>query len=92
MTLFLFSKFNYRFANRLTGDKKKIGSNPLLRDKKIVFNPSRLSARQGGAWRILTEFNLANRAAGAENSKHPIWLHLLDKIRIFFQENPDSDL
>ena len=46
---------------------KKIGSNPLLRDRKIVFNPR-------GAWKILTEFNLANRAAGAEKSKHPNWL------------------
>ena len=46
---------------------KKIGSNPLLQDKKIVFNPCK-------AWKILTEFNLANRATGAENSKHPDWL------------------
>ena len=45
---------------------KKIGSNPLLRDKKIILNPR-------GAWKILTEFNLANRATGAENSKHLVW-------------------
>jgi len=60
-------------------------SNPLLQDKKIILNPR-------GAWKILTEFNSANRATGAENSKHPIWLHLLDEIRIYFRENPDSDL
>jgi len=59
--------------------------NPLLQDKKIVFNPR-------GAWKILTEFNLANRATGAENSKHSDWLTLLERIRIYFKENPDSDL
>jgi len=46
---------------------KKIGSNPLLRDKKIILNPSK-------AWRILIEFNLATRAAGAEKPTHSLML------------------
>ena len=45
---------------------KKIGSNPLLRDKKIILNP-------GGAWKILIQFNLANRATGAEKPIHSTW-------------------
>ncbi len=46
---------------------KKIGSNPLLRDKKILFNPR-------GAWKILIEFNLTSRAAGAEKLTHSLML------------------
>ena len=59
--------------------------NPLLQDKKIILNPR-------GAWKILTEFNLANRATGAENSKHLVWQDLLNKVRTYFQENPDEEL
>ena len=57
---------------------KKIGSNPLLRDKKVLFNPRR-------AWKILIEFNLANRAAGAENPTHTSMLPDRDS-------NPDTIL
>jgi len=46
---------------------KKIGSNPLLRDKNVLLNPS-------GAWKILNEFNLATRAAGAEKLTHSLML------------------
>ena len=45
---------------------KKIGSNPLLRDKKIILNPR-------GAWKILAQFNSATRAAGAGKSKRLVW-------------------
>jgi len=64
---------------------KLFDTNPLLRDKEILFNPR-------GAWKILIEFNLANRAAGAENLTHTLMLGLLDKLRTYFQKNPDSDL
>ena len=42
---------------------KKIGSNPLLRDKKIILNPR-------GAWKILNEFNAKARSAKAKNYTH----------------------
>jgi len=60
-------------------------SNPLLRDKKIVLNP-------GEAWKILIQFNLANRAAGAEKPIHTTWQALLNKVRTYFQQNPDDEL
>jgi len=56
-----------------------------LRDKKIILNPS-------GAWKILNEFNSATRAAGAGKSKHLLWQDLLNKVRTYFQQNPDSEL
>ena len=71
---------------------KSFDTNPLLRDKEIIFNPPYIVGRQGGAWKILIKFNLANRAAGAENPTHTSMLGLLDKLRTFFQKNPDSDL
>jgi len=69
---------NYIFQNHLI-------SNPLLQDKEIILNPRE-------AWKILIEFNLANRATGAENSKHPTWQDLLNKVRTHFQQNPDDEL
>jgi len=56
-----------------------------LREREIIFNPR-------GAWKILNEFNLATRAAGAEKLTHSLMLGLLDKLRTFFQKNPDLDL
>jgi len=67
---------------RLAGDKKKIGckiknfaiklfdTNPLLRDKKIILNPSK-------AWRILIEFNLATRACGAGGQREKKYWNFL---------------
>jgi len=60
-------------------------SNPLLQDKKIVLNPRK-------AWKILIQFNLANRATGAEKPKHLLWQALLNKVRTYFQQNPDDEL
>ena len=60
---------------------KKIGSNPLLRDKEIIFNPC-------GAWKILAEFNLAIRAAGAEKLKHTLWLGRRDSNPRSWRQKP----
>ncbi len=61
---------------------KKIGSNPLLQDKKVILNPR-------GAWKILNEFNLANRAAGAEKPTHTLMLAIVDNIRTIIQGQKD---
>ena len=46
------------------------------------------------AWKILAFRNAEARSAAAttdENPKNEIWLGLLNEIRTFFEENPDSD-
>ena len=70
---------------------KKIGSNRILRERELFFEPR-------GAWQILMKSGLnAYRALaefrrkGASNPQHPIWLPLLNEIRTFFRENPDSE-
>jgi len=60
-------------------------SNPLLQDKKVVLNPR-------GAWKILIQFNLANRATGAEKPIYTTQQALLNKVRTYFQQNPDDEL
>ncbi|MBU2524671.1 hypothetical protein KKG71_05780 [Patescibacteria group bacterium] len=60
-------------------------SNPLLQDKKVLFNPR-------GAWKILPNFNAEAQRAEANINQYPIWLHLLDKLRTHFRENPDDEL
>ncbi|MBU2524672.1 recombinase family protein [Patescibacteria group bacterium] len=46
---------------------KKIGSNPLLHDKKVLFNPRE-------AWKILPNFNAEAQRAEANINQYPIWL------------------
>lgn len=60
---------------------KKIGSNRILRERELVFEPR-------GAWQILSKSSLSARRAlaeprrgGATNAEHTIWLPLLDKFR-----------
>ena len=46
------------------------------------------------AWKILAFRNAEERSAEAskaEISENKIWLGLLNEIRTFFEENPDSD-
>ena len=70
---------------------KKIGSNRILRERELVFEPR-------GAWQILSKSALSARRARAEalcaeatNAEHTIWLRILNEIRTFFRENPEQE-
>jgi len=70
---------------------KKIGSNRILRERELIFEPR-------GAWQILLKSGLiAHRAraealcAEATNAEHTIWLRTLNEIRTFFSENPNAE-
>ena len=66
---------------------KKIGSNFQISDRTLFFDFK-------NAWKILADFNSSAQSAEAtisENPKNEIWLCLLNEIRTFFDENPDSD-
>jgi len=70
---------------------KKIGSNRILRERELVFEPR-------GAWQILLKSGLNARRARAEalcaeatNAEHTIWLRILNEIRTFFRENPEQE-
>jgi hypothetical protein len=70
---------------------KKIGSNRILRERELVFEPR-------GAWQILLKSALSARRARAEalcaeatNAEHTIWLRILNEIRTFFSENPNAE-
>jgi len=62
--------------------QKKIGSNPLLRDKKVCLNSR-------GAWKILANFTAERHRREAANKTHTTLLGLLDKLRTYFEENPE---
>jgi len=70
---------------------KKIGSNRILRERKLFFEPRK-------AWQILSKSGLSAcralaepRRGEANNSQHTIWLRTLNEIRTFFKENPQAD-
>jgi len=70
---------------------KKIGSNRILRERELVFEPR-------GAWQILLKSGLNARRTRAEalcaeatNAEHTIWLRILNEIRTFFKENPEQE-
>ena len=66
---------------------KKIGSNFRLAEQTLNFDFK-------NAWKILENFNLSARSAEATNLKNFNFEKLrclLDEIRTFFAENPDSD-
>ena len=79
-------------------ERKKIGnefsihfafgkSNFQISDRTLFFDFK-------NAWKILADFNSSAQSAEttiSENSKNEIWLCLLNEIRTFFEENPDSD-
>jgi hypothetical protein len=68
---------------------KKIGSNRILRERELVFEPR-------GTWQILSKSGISARRAlterrspEANNPQHTIWLRTLNEIRTFFKENPE---
>jgi DNA invertase Pin-like site-specific DNA recombinase len=72
---------------------RKIGSNLKILDGKIVFTPV-------GVWKTyLNFFGREQKFSAAEPRSgeaalltNLVWRYLLDKIRTFFDENPDCDL
>ena len=87
----------YRFTSAY-GGKKKIGSEFLIHfafgKSNFQISDRTLCFDFKNAWKILVNFNAEARSAEAskaEISENKIWLRLLDKIRTFFEENPDSD-
>ena len=80
---------NYRF---------KIGSQNEVLNDVLIINP-RLASRSllldfKNPWRILAETPVASLCDAphfGENGDSIFWLCLLNKIRTFFQQNPDVE-
>ena len=65
----------------------KAKSNFQISDRTLFFDFK-------NAWKILAFRKAAAQSAAArtaENPKNESWLGLLNEIRTFFEENPDSD-
>ena len=87
----------YRFTSAY-GGKKKIGnefsihfafgkSNFKISDRTLFFDFK-------NSWKILADFKASAKSAEASKNQNLIFrtrLRFLDKVRTFFEENPDSD-
>jgi len=85
-------KFQNRFWTislyiRPLGERKRLELKKQISDRTLFFDFK-------NAWKILAFRKAAAQSAEASNSKNSenkIWLRLLNEIRTFFKENPDSD-
>ena len=93
-----FLKYNMELVNDRTNEEnihlfKKVGSNFIIEARTVLFEPR-------GAWRILSEsgffggntFVSALRAdpISASDSDFQFWRCLLDKVRNYFEQNPND--
>ncbi|MBP6856776.1 MAG: recombinase family protein [Candidatus Pacebacteria bacterium] len=93
-----FLKYNMELANEGTNEEKlhlykKAGSNFIIKDRTVFFEPR-------GAWKNLLNSGIfgGNAFVSALRADHifggnlnsEFWRYLLDKVRMFFEENPDD--
>src|SRR3989339_351054 len=93
-----FLKYNIELANEGINEEKlhlfkKVGSNFQIKDRTVLFEPR-------GAWRILAESgfcggNAEQTALRADhifggNLNSEFWRCLLDKVRNYFEQNPND--
>ena len=67
---------------------KKIGSNPLLRDRALSVSLKK-------PWRVAQKWHsvsLRDTLAPAVSGESENWRYLLDKVRNYFEQNPDEEI
>ncbi|MBU6431154.1 hypothetical protein KGQ29_02130, partial [Patescibacteria group bacterium] len=94
-----FLKYNMELANDRTNEEnlhlfKKVGSNFFVEARTVLFEPR-------GAWKILSDSEFFGGNAGVSalradpisgsDSDFQFWRCLLDKVRMYFELNPDED-
>ena len=94
-----FLKYNMELANDRTNEEnlhlfKKVGSNFQMKERTVLFEPR-------GAWKILSDSEFFGGNAGvsalradpisASDSDFQFWRCVLDKVRMYFDQNPDDD-
>ena len=70
--------------SEMTTFLKQIGSNHILIDKSFSFSPK-------NPFQILCERRVPRRELSSSNLHFPNWRYLLDKVRNYFELNPDDD-
>ena len=73
---------------------KKVGSNFQMKERTVLFEPR-------GAWKTLLDSEFFGGNAGvsalradpisASDSDFQFWRCVLDKVRMYFDQNPDDD-